>query len=108
MNCDFCNALNPQPQVSYTTDPQDVVAVDTTTGKILPLPFGEDGKWCACQECAEFIDREDWDGLVERVIEAERKLLGNRQYTPEEDLVLRAALHAIYHSLKKGRKKGAS
>jgi hypothetical protein len=59
--CDFCSA--PNPRWSYKT--KDFVALN------VPNLLSESiGDWAACDQCHDFIESGDFEGLVNHTIEA--------------------------------------
>lgn len=69
-------------------------------GWILPVedyridPGGENvGDWQCCAGCAVFLERNDWDGLTRRAMDAAR------ERAPREDLQL-AVFEAMYSQLR--------
>lgn len=80
--CDFCTT-NQSPWVL----PVKSFAV---------YPGGESlGDWAACQECAELINADDWDGLTRRAIEHYQRR------NPESEPILNQYFTVLYAAVRK-------
>ncbi len=67
--CDFCSAPNPRwgykardfETVSYLTLPPAGAGLTENS-------YGSAGAWAACDECADLVDADDFDGILDRAM----------------------------------------
>lgn len=70
--CDFCGG----DKIRWAYPADDfmigaIAALDPETGEAIDVqPMGSKGPWAACAECAELIEREDYEALKKRGIES--------------------------------------
>lgn len=69
--CDFCSAT----PIYASYDCADFV-MDTPMGKQVPLDSVSKEAWAACKVCSELVDKEDWEGLLDRSVETFRQKYG--------------------------------
>ena len=64
------------------------------------------GDWAACDECAELIDADEWEQLLDRVMRSiRRRHAAERRPLPiSDELRVRAMLREQYKQLRKHRK----
>lgn len=66
--CDFCGS----DKIRWAYPADDfmigaIAAIDNETGKTLEMhPMGSKGPWASCAECAELIERDDYEALKKR------------------------------------------
>lgn len=71
LNCDFCNVPVEEEhatRIRAATFSRSVIIEDL--GCVTQSSVGD---WCACKECAPFLRRSDWNGLLDRVAPIEHK-----------------------------------
>lgn len=85
--CDFCNDARPEwvlPSRTFETP------IETATSG---------GDWAACNECARFIERDQWNALIRRCVDAFMRR--HPEHGPETATSVETRLKQLYRKLRK-------
>lgn len=91
VRCDFCNA--------DISEAADLWVVPVASFGYLPQVGVSTGDWCACPACAAFINEHRWNGLVGRVLSAQRAADSNSRSKQLPVDVHRMMLARLYAQL---------
>jgi hypothetical protein len=99
--CDFCSS----EKVRWAYPAEDfligaIAAVDPNTGEPIEVqPMGSKGPWAACTECSELIEREDYEALRQRGIDAIPK---HEVLDPDLARTMLVSMHAGFRENRTG------
>jgi hypothetical protein len=98
--CDFCSG----PQIYAVYGANDFVFSRYQDDQGRNWVTKSQGSWTACAECAELIETERWEQLVDRSVIAIRTKYGLRGRTPTE---LRSEVRRMHELFRNGMRKAA-